>query len=77
MINLFRRRISLYSESPQINLITTRLTWGWKTANEDNSLYVYEEKKGKTYINSKLSGDGEEGQNKVSETLRNQNRMFL
>ena len=48
-----------------------------KTRNVDYSLYVYE-KKGRTNINSKFSGDGKGGQNnKVWETLKNQNRVIL
>ena len=48
----------------------------------DYSLYVYGKKKKKrkrkTYINFKFSVEGKEGQNnKVLETLRNKNKVFL
>ena len=39
---------------------------------------MMKKKKEKTYINSKFSGESKGGQNnKVLETLRNQNRRFL
>ena len=42
------------------------------------TVYMFIEKKEKTYIKSKFSGEGKGGQNNnVLETLRNKNRVIL
>ena len=55
------------------------MTWGCKTANVDYSLDVYgRQKKEKTSMNSKFSGERKGGQkHKVLETLGYQNWVFL